>query len=1078
MKIFSITIVILVAVSIIFSSNVFAAAPALPTSVQAAPFYWSEDGFGIDILRGFDLSIDAYLTPGVTEQSSNEEIIQAFLDANPDLTTNIIVADDERAQIFVAHFFEGQISEVKTSTTFSKFTPNNPFDTLDQGFSLESLPSIEKLDFYKFVNKWKDQASAQELFDVDIEVIAGDGTIIQIWEYRSCLITDYVLFKQDFKDFFGFTRTFQEEFRDKTTFQCGGFTLNTEQRESNFTTINPKDFVPEDSERVQAFAVRFDERLLKPSDPPFTTFSKFTHFEGKNQFSLESLPNKEHELFYQLVNNWIKGEFDDRFDVYVDFIIGDGTILQTWEYSNCEIIDYSTFLNESLLDYKFTGLFPPEIRDKTDFACSAMRLGFDQGRSSLAEGMIMPINLIPNKDSSAQIFVANFFGGKIPETITSTTFSKFTPNNPFDSRSLQFTLESLPSKDKQKIYQLVQDWNEDLFTESFDVNLDIVSGDGTIIQTWEYANCDIIDYIALLNDDLLVNKFNGEMSPEIRDIITFDCGSFTLNTSQRQSPLDVNEINAVNFVPDSDDSAQKFVVHGSGGLITKKYTFHTFSKFVPNSPFDPRGLGFTLESLPSKDILRNYQFIGDWKFKNTPHTPFDVDVELVTGDGTILQSWQFQKCEITDYVTYLNDILLSIRFHDGGNYEIRDKTSFECQEFYLDIEHKISPPVTKSIPDNEQRAQKFVVHFSDGMIQRPVTLTFPKFVPVNVEDLALPIPGETFDAKPQFMLSSFAQKDFMPMYEAIKKWESKSGIVSQFDVDIDVLSVDDTLIQTWHYTNCEPTNHYTTLQHSILFIPFSNEFGSEIHTNTLFDCRFLDILGTGEGIVTDPKDLMDLKPVLPSAIESPLKQMKKGTLPEEIVCKESYEVILKPNKDSAACVKSTSLEKLSQRGWIQVSMELFIPEDILTESERAESFVVRISGGLIKEEQVFNTFSNFAPLSETAKSPLSIPNYPFGSTSPHFVLEGLPSKDKENFYQHVSNWLTGTFPESFDVSIDVVSGDGTIIQTWEYQTCDFTEYITTIDERLDKIKYHGKYQSEIIDKTTIRCSGLDINPGI
>jgi len=196
----------------------------------------------------------------------------------------------------------------------------------------------------------------------------------------------------------------------------------------------------------------------------------------------------------------------------------------------------------------------------------------------------------------------------------------------------------------------------------------------------------------------------------------------------------------------------------------------------------------------------------------------------------------------------------------------------------------------------------------------------------------------------------------LPMYEGIKKWESKIGIVRSFDVAIDVLSVDDTLIQTWYYTTCEPTNHFTTLQHTIIFLPFSNEFGSEIHTNTLFDCNFVDIVGTGEGIVTDYKVLMELKPVLPSSLESPLKQMKKGTVLEEIVCKESYELILKPNKDSAACVKWASLEKLSQRGWVQVSMELFIPEHILTESERGESFVVRISGGLIKEEQVFNTF--------------------------------------------------------------------------------------------------------------------------
>ena len=146
--------------------------PALVAAVKASPFYWSEDGFGIDVLRSFERPIDSYLTPGVSEQSTKAEIIEAYLKANSELAAKVIVPDDNRAQIFLVHFSEGQISGVKTSSTFSKFTPSNPFDTRGLEFSLESLPSIDKLDFYKFVNEWKERGSAQELFDVDVEVIS------------------------------------------------------------------------------------------------------------------------------------------------------------------------------------------------------------------------------------------------------------------------------------------------------------------------------------------------------------------------------------------------------------------------------------------------------------------------------------------------------------------------------------------------------------------------------------------------------------------------------------------------------------------------------------------------------------------------------------------------------------------------------------------------------------------------------------------------------------------------------------------------------------------------------------------
>ena len=57
----------------------------------------------------------------------------------------------------------------------------------------------------------------------------------------------------------------------------------------------------------------------------------------------------------------------------------------------------------------------------------------------------------------------------------------------------------------------------------------------------------------------------------------------------------------------------------------------------------------------------------------------------------------------------------------------------------------------------------------------------------------------------------------------------------------------------------------------------------------------------------------------------------------------------------------------------------------------------------------------------------------------------------------------------------VLTGDGTILQTWQYGGCDIKDYKTMLDENLAKIKYHDKYQSEITDYMLFSCNGFWFN---
>jgi len=53
-------------------------------------------------------------------------------------------------------------------------------------------------------------------------------------------------------------------------------------------------------------------------------------------------------------------------------------------------------------------------------------------------------------------------------------------------------------------------------------------------------------------------------------------------------------------------------------------------------------------------------------------------------------------------------------------------------------------------------------------------------------------------------------------------------------------------------------------------------------------------------------------------IDSPLKQIKNGILPDNVMCKDGFLLIKKLPTNSVACVKSSTAEKLVERGWEKI----------------------------------------------------------------------------------------------------------------------------------------------------------------
>ncbi len=149
-------------------------------------------------------------------------------------------------------------------------------------------------------------------------------------------------------------------------------------------------------------------------------------------------------------------------------------------------------------------------------------------------------NLSPN--TMAQSIVVHF--STATNTVTYNTFSKIGmfgmtevgPAAPTTDSSgpPQFYLESIPTKDKQSYYNFVNQYVNIASSNSdyplFNVSIDLLAGDGSIVETIHYTQCKFQSYIPYVNDFKDTYRFSGQDSSEIRDISTFSCAKIALTT--------------------------------------------------------------------------------------------------------------------------------------------------------------------------------------------------------------------------------------------------------------------------------------------------------------------------------------------------------------------------------------------------------------------------------------------------------------------------------------------------------------------------------------------------------------------
>lgn len=159
--------------------------------------------------------------------------------------------------------------------------------------------------------------------------------------------------------------------------------------------------------------------------------------------------------------------------------------------------------------------------------------------------------------------------------------------------------------------------------------------------------------------------------------------------------IPITEVTAAQTSLTDEERAQSFKVTISNIVAPISTTY--FEKFEmttskSGTADDPRGRmyefrdnnpKFFLESLPSADKKQFYKFVSDWMDRGSLLNKFNIDIDVLDGKGSTIQTWKFDKCEITSYGTYLQDTVFIYQFSGIQDSEIRDRTNFSCVGVHL-----------------------------------------------------------------------------------------------------------------------------------------------------------------------------------------------------------------------------------------------------------------------------------------------------------------------------------------------------------------------------------------------------------
>jgi len=222
----SIILTISVVGIIVFSFTASAQSSMVPEWVKNNAKWWAEGS----------ISESDYITS--LEYLISNGIIDVQVPFAQVTAAQNILTEDERAQSFSVTFYDGLIQGPVTIDTFTKFEATSSSSALDSfsatpiyifedspQFLLEGLPSADKQQLYEGIHNWMTQRTILNPFNVDVAVLAGDGSVIVTWVFTDCRPTAFGTYLQDLIFFYQFVDQERAEIRDRALFECAGADL-------------------------------------------------------------------------------------------------------------------------------------------------------------------------------------------------------------------------------------------------------------------------------------------------------------------------------------------------------------------------------------------------------------------------------------------------------------------------------------------------------------------------------------------------------------------------------------------------------------------------------------------------------------------------------------------------------------------------------------------------------------------------------------------------------------------------------------------------------------------------------------
>jgi len=362
--------------------------------------------------------------------------------------------------------------------------------------------------------------------------------------------------------------------------------------------------------------------------------------------------------------------------------------------------------------------------------------------------------------------------------------------------------------------------------QRFQAKVQVVSGDGSIIQTWDYRKCDISFYKQYFDESRLSLAFSGKFQSEIRERTTFECGglNFDGTTYPAENPQ-TESITYLDFVPKSDDRAVKYAVHFSGGDIPTAFSSFTYSKFEPkfpqslgpakNQPYIPT---LNLEGLATKDKQKILMGLETHINAKKIPEPFDVTVDVLTGDNTILQQWKYKKCKVIDMDFKPEKSLLVYKIHGGEDKEYRDSFEMECNGLSLDFSLRqpdyAVPDLEKIYTNPHQRVTSIFIHMQDGEIENTwSSFELPYFETGSVN---------------KFSLTGLPNKSFFPLMEFFSRYMNPGKAPEPINIIVDIVAGDGDRVASLKFDKCRFTGGYLYYDDSIATLKIRPQISPEM----------------------------------------------------------------------------------------------------------------------------------------------------------------------------------------------------------------------------------------------------------